>query len=106
MQQNPTQRAPVSAMQPVETFFKRSIQYAVTPIMFGLQELGTQGRRGGQQNNKRDPDGNRQCHGKFTEKAAKKTSHEKERNENGNERCTHRQDGEGDLFRSRQRRSR
>ena len=76
--------------------------FARTLLARELQDARAHHRRRRQGNSQRNQNGNRQRHGKFAKQAADDAAHEQDRDEDGDQRKAHRDDGEADLARAAQ----
>src|ERR1041385_6010457 len=64
---------------------------------FMFQEAGAHHGRGGERNEKRNANGHAEDYGKFAEEAADDSAHHQDRNEDGDERSAHGENGEADF---------
>ena len=97
MAQDPAQPDGIFVVQPVEGLFACTINAAVAALVPRLEKLGAEHGCRGQRDQQRDSDGHRQCDGELAEELAHDAAHQQNGNEDGDQRCAHREHGEADL---------
>src|SRR6185437_9607361 len=102
--QHPAEALLVAVAQALEAALAPRVQPSVPPLACRTQKPRAHHRRHRQRQHERDQDRHRQRHGELAEITTDDTAHEQNRNEHGDQRQAHRQDGEPDLARTDQRR--
>src|SRR5712692_8353540 len=96
MTENPVQRNVVNPEDTIESILGKTVE-TIVPAGFVAEEAGAHHGRGGEGNKKRNTDGDAQHDGEFAEEAADDAAHQQNRDEDGDERSAHGEDGEADF---------
>src|SRR6266487_5406212 len=96
MAENPVQRNVVNPEDTIESIFGKTVE-TIVPAGFGAEEAGAHHGGGGERNKERNADGNAKDDGEFAEEAADDAAHQQNRNEDGDERSAHGEDGKADF---------